>query len=186
MLFRSVQPQEPATVHEPQLTLELREARLSDPAFMGNRGVPIHGWVPWIAGFSSAFVHDCIRTYLPSDGRRRTILDPFAGVGTTLVSARLDGHRSVGFEINPYAVLASRAKLEAMSIDASQLYLTLAKYADHSVNGGKFGRGKAPSEFATRIPFFSPDVERQVHGFLAFLSTIEDEAISDQIGRAHV
>jgi DNA modification methylase len=173
-----IEAQEPAEVREPQLTLELWEARLSDPAFTGNRGVPIHGWAPWIAGFSSAFVHDCIRTYLPRDGKSRTILDPFAGVGTTLVSARLAGHRSVGFEINPYAVLASRAKLEAMSLDVSRLAMTLDRYAGHSENGGKFGHGKAPPEFATRIPFFSPEVERQVYGFLSFLSTISDPAIA--------
>ena len=27
-----------------------------DPAFMENRTAPIHRWIPWIAGFSGAFI----------------------------------------------------------------------------------------------------------------------------------
>src|SRR5436305_7935335 len=82
----------------------------NDPAFAQNKTLPVHRWVPWIAGFSSDFVHDAINRYLDGKG---TILDPFAGVGTTLVEAILSGHNAIGFEINPYAALACRAKLEA-------------------------------------------------------------------------
>ncbi len=32
----------------------------SDPAFAKNKTLPIHRWVPWIAGFASTFVHDAI------------------------------------------------------------------------------------------------------------------------------
>ena len=38
-----------------------------------------------------------------------TVLDPFAGVGTTLVESVFAGHNAVGFEINPYALLACRS-----------------------------------------------------------------------------
>src|SRR5579859_776231 len=61
----------------------------SDPAFAGNKALPIHRWVPWIAGFSSDFVKNALSKYLNSKG---TVLDPFAGVGTTLIEAVLSGH----------------------------------------------------------------------------------------------
>ena len=86
----------------------------SDPAFSGNKRLPIHRWVPWIAGYSQQFVQDALKRYLPTQG---TVLDPFAGVGTTLVEAILSGHHALGFEINPYAALACRTKLNACTLD---------------------------------------------------------------------
>jgi hypothetical protein len=93
-----------------------------DPAFTSNRVYPLHRWVPWIAGFSAEFVDDCLREYLrPNERKEVWVLDPFAGVGTTLVQSFLRGYNVVGFEINPYAALASRLKLKALDVpvDAS-------------------------------------------------------------------
>ena len=81
-----------------------------DPAFTANRGLPVHRWVPWIAGFSKHFIEDAIKTY--TNGSSETVLDPFAGVGTTLVEADLAGHDAVGFEINPYAAFAAQSQAE--------------------------------------------------------------------------
>ena len=69
-----------------------------DPAFMANRDMPVHRWVPWIAGYSKSFVEDAISRYTSGPS---VVLDPFAGVGTTLVEADLAGHEAIGFEINP-------------------------------------------------------------------------------------
>src|SRR5205814_1528601 len=78
---------------------------------------PLHRWVPWIAGFSAEFVDDCLCRHLGRIRRKEIwILDPFAGVGTTLVQGFLHRYNVVGFEINPYAALASRLKLKARGI----------------------------------------------------------------------
>ncbi|MCK5640972.1 MAG: DNA adenine methylase [Gammaproteobacteria bacterium] len=45
----------------------------------------------------------------------RTVLDPFCGSGTTLVEAGLRGHNAVGFDINPLAVLITKAKTADIS-----------------------------------------------------------------------
>src|SRR5271157_337750 len=96
----------------PKVTVGFR-----DPAFSKNRDLPVHRWVPWVAGFSAHFVEDCLDHYLPRAGRgQRWVLDPFAGVGTTLVQAYLRGLNVIGFEINPYAALAARLKLETHSV----------------------------------------------------------------------
>jgi hypothetical protein len=86
----------------------------ADSAFADNKQRPIHRWVPWIAGFSSEFVPEAFRRYRPN-GRTRpaVVLDPFCGVGTTLIEALRCGYDAVGFQINPYATLAARAKCEA-------------------------------------------------------------------------
>jgi len=43
---------------------EDKAASFRDSAFNGNKKLPFHRWVPWIAGFSSNFVEDCFRNYL--------------------------------------------------------------------------------------------------------------------------
>jgi hypothetical protein len=40
--------------------------------------------------------------------RRKRVLDPMAGSGTTLVVARATGHQAIGFDTDPLAILLSR------------------------------------------------------------------------------
>jgi site-specific DNA-methyltransferase (cytosine-N4-specific) len=54
------------------------------------------------------------------------VLDPFAGCGTTLVEALLLGRRAIGSDLNPVAVVASRAKTRVLT--ATQL-LRLKSFA---------------------------------------------------------
>src|SRR5260370_12873175 len=90
------------------LSLSNGSSAFCDPAFASNKTLPLHRWVPWIAGFSSDFVRDALTRYL--DGRG-TVLDPFSGVDTTLVDAFLLGHDVLGFKNNPYPTLPYRIKL---------------------------------------------------------------------------
>ena len=40
------------------------------------------------------------------------IFDPFCGSGVTLLQSKINGHESVGFDINPMAILIARAKIQ--------------------------------------------------------------------------
>lgn len=150
-----------------------------DPAFGDNKNLPVHRWVPWIAGYSASFVEDVISTYLPSR-EKALILDPFCGVGTTLLQATLRGHDAIGFEINPYASLAARTKLDAFYIDLAELDREIAVMRRSSA-GWKTRPASPeiiPPPLKSRIPFFSPHVERQVLHALAFINGIASEPIS--------
>ncbi len=48
--------------------------------------------------------------YDEANSKKIVVLDPFCGSGTTLVEAGLKGYKSIGYDINPLAVLISRAK----------------------------------------------------------------------------
>src|SRR5205085_520694 len=99
-----------------------------DSSFATNKNLPLHRWVPWIAGFSAEFVEDCIKAYLPQPSPDSWVLDPFAGVGTTLCESYLTGLNVVGFEINPYAALATKIKLSAMRISIHDLTRHIAAF----------------------------------------------------------
>ena len=152
-----------------------------DSAFADNKSLPIHRWVPWIAGYSAAFVDDVIATYIPKKRKTARVLDPFCGVGTTLLQAIWHGHTAIGFEINPYPVLAARAKLNAPTIDLAMFDATLAalqqlsetwKTADPPVE-------ITPPPLKSRLPFFSPAVEKQVLHVLHFIQTLTSPVIAD-------
>ena len=156
------------------------QAAFRDPAFGDNKSLPIHRWVPWIAGYSAAFVDDVITTRLPYR-KAALVLDPFCGVGTTLLQAVIRGHNAVGFEINPYPALAARAKLNAPSISLPQLDRTLTGMQRASARWKTAAPPAAitPPPLKSRIPFFSPGMERQVLHALAFIGKLEIELIAN-------
>ncbi len=151
-----------------------------DPASSENKTQPLHRWVPWIAGFSAPFVQDCFETFLA--GRRKRsiprVLDPFAGVGTTIVQAVLNGFDSIGFEINPYAALACNVKLHSSKLDLETVETHLHKYRKLATKNLRVATAR-PAAFATRIPFFSPSVEEQALTFLDFVATIPEPEVAD-------
>jgi hypothetical protein len=154
-----------------------------DSAFTLNRAEPVHRWVPWIAGYSSSFVDDILDRVPADRARTPTVLDPFAGVGTTLVQAVRRGWAAVGFEINPYASLACHAKLRIGSYDLGALRKAaddLAGYvAERSEDESAVPRSDPPPAFRSRAPFFSPSIERQVLFALGFIGEQPDEPTAD-------
>lgn len=146
----------------------------SDPAFRSNKRLPVHRWVPWIAGFSSGFAAGALRR-LAEPG---TVLDPFCGVGTTLVEALGSGHRAIGFEINPWAALAARTKARAALIDAERLEREVERFVGFHrdrVRSGAAPRSSPPAGFRTRAPFFSQAVERKVLHVTDFIEGLAGE-----------
>lgn len=149
----------------------------SDPAFASNKTSPIHRWVPWIAGFSSNFVRNALDSYLHS---KSIILDPFSGVGTTLVEAALAGHESIGFEINPYAALACRVKLNVCHIDIGALkkeILKLREFYEGKISADYLPKNASPEGFQTRADFYSPKVLCKVLIVRDFIDTVEDASL---------
>lgn len=155
-----------------------------DSSFAKNKNLPLHRWVPWIAGFSADFVEDAIQNYLPKGNGQSWVLDPFAGVGTTLVESYLRGLNVVGFEINPYAALATKIKLNARRISIHDLTARIAafeRFMERAESGclKREPRSQAPSGFSGRTQLFSPTVQRKVLHALDFITSIKDPTLRD-------
>ncbi|MFH0777991.1 MAG: helix-turn-helix domain-containing protein [Candidatus Eisenbacteria bacterium] len=144
---------------------ETTPSGFGDTAFTKNRREPLHRWVPWIAGFSAGFVEGALGTLVSGEPQNVTVLDPFAGVGTTLVEGLKCGYNVVGFEINPYAALACEVKLSCCRFNQEQLAGTIdrmEKLRRSSWSRTARPTSKPPSGFRSKVAFFSPAVERQV------------------------
>jgi DNA modification methylase len=155
------------------------KAAFSDPAFASNKSVPVHRWIPWIAGFSREFVQGAIERHLK---KRGTVLDPFAGVGTTLVEAILAGHDAVGFEINPYAALACRTKLTAYRLETDVMKRGVQDFQEfcaQNLRNGYTPQSTPPPGFKTRADFYSPKVLSKVLAVQDFIAKSEKSPLHD-------
>lgn len=152
-----------------------------DTGFSENHDRTLHRWVPWIAGFSGSFVAGVLDSV--RNGRRRIrVLDPFAGVGTTLIEALKQGDDAVGYEINPYAALACKVKSHVADYDITTLETTIARFEEYGEEESWLNVGPSsgqPPGFRSRVPFFSETVERQALACLDFISAETTEWIKD-------
>jgi hypothetical protein len=159
--------------------LDPARAALSDAAAAENKVLALHRWVPWIAGYSAGFVRDALEAYLPARSRSGAlVLDPFAGVATTLVEALNAGCDAVGYDVNAWAILAARAKLQCVDVPPDRLAAEIAGFrtalaqfevevdrcwavdGDEGVGGLMRRHGLVrPSAFRSRIPLFGAPVE---------------------------
>ena len=172
-------------------------ALFRDSAFGQNKRDPIHRWVPWIAGFSAGFVADTFKHYLPNPERRDiVVLEPFSGVGTTLVEGLLHGYDVTGFEVNPYAALASRVKCTAFRIEPNDLLNSIIVFehkarqrtdpldrafiaGDDPLSCSPDPMAHTPKLFRSRLPFLSPTVERKVLHCLDLVREMPNAEIRD-------
>ncbi len=179
MLQTVLDLEEPLPVRAPAVAEEVSPL-FRDSAFEDNKQSSVHRWVPWIAGFSAGFVADTFKHYLPDPERRDvTVLEPFSGVGTTLVEGLRHGYDVIGFEVNPFAALASRVKCTAFRLEPECLRQNIIVFEhkargrtatlDHAFTAGDDARSclprprsASPPGFRSRVPFFSPTVERKV------------------------
>jgi len=165
--------------HRPEL---FEKSGFRDTAFAQNKNEPVHRWTPWIAGFSSSFVQGVFDALLPKGNSRKRVLDPFAGVGTTLIEGLKCGYDIAGFEINPYAYLACKVKTGSTGISPQVLNKRIENYKafmKESLRKNKAPKSSPPAGFKSREVFFSPKVENKVLFTLDFISGRKEEWARD-------
>ncbi|MBX2990587.1 MAG: site-specific DNA-methyltransferase [Bacteroidetes bacterium] len=76
-------------------------------SFQANKEEPIYRWFKYKEGFSSGLVKYFLNKYSDKPGR---LLDPFAGVGTTLFAGQSLGWDSYGIEVLPVGVFVMQTR----------------------------------------------------------------------------
>lgn len=88
--------------------------------FTTNVNECVHRWAPYVQGFSASFVQSVFERYSETFTSPK-VLDPFAGCGTVLVQAKIDGYESFGVELNPLLKYIADVKLNSWTVRPSQL-----------------------------------------------------------------
>lgn len=68
-------------------------------------------WYNYYAGFSHTFVRDVINSLSLSE--KVTVLDPWNGSGATTYAAALEGHNTIGIDLNPPMFVVARSKFSS-------------------------------------------------------------------------
>jgi DNA modification methylase len=145
----------------------------NDPAlgrymtFELSKEKPIHGWFWYKEGYAPELVRWAIDDFEKASGRKtETVLDPFCGVGTTLLAAKEAGIRSAGIDASTLAVFISKAKTQ--DYEPGELESALAFLNKRLV----------PVEADWQFELFSPRAafpKRNYHEILSIRYAIEQE-----------
>jgi hypothetical protein len=105
------------------------------PHFNGNKNQPIHRWFTYKEGFSSELLSWVCKTIGTDITDIESLLDPYLGVATSLLSAQLIYRGThdltlVGVERNPFAAFVSRAKLKWQSYDQDKIKELIPKLVE--------------------------------------------------------
>lgn len=125
-----------------------------------DKNTVTHGLHPYPAKFIPHIPRELIKAYSrPGE----TVWDPMCGSGTSLVEAALSGRTAIGSDINPIAILASKAKttpLSSRSRDELRGLLLRIRVNSMLWPGGRPDRRPVIPEFHNRDHWFT---ERAAH-----------------------
>jgi len=92
--------------------------------FVPNKVEPIHNWFYYKEGYSKKFVEWAVKEF----GLQGPVVDPFCGVGTTLLACKQLGLESIGFDVSPLAALVAKVKTRDYKI--GELEKVLAEFRE--------------------------------------------------------
>ncbi len=142
-------------------------------SFQANKKENFYRWFKYKEGFSKRLIKYFLMKYHPSKGH---ILDPFAGVGSTLFSARELGWSTTGIELLPVGVFSFESRMASESVRLSNLKEEIDKFQS------KFEvvENNVPRKI-NHIPItksaFPEETENCLNRFLNYCDNIEDPNI---------
>lgn len=102
--------------------------------FHPNKKEAIHRWFPYMEGYSKSFVQDELKLL----GNVGTLLDPFAGSGTTMLVSALNSIKTYYTEVNPAMSFIADAKINVVnSIIINNKLNALQKHSNNIISALK-------------------------------------------------
>lgn len=132
-----------------------------------------HGYHRYPAKFIPQIVSRLVEKYTTKNA---LVVDPFGGCGTTLVESKVLGRRSIGVDINPVAVLITKAKItpiQPIKLEKAfiELKIKLNFYSEHI---------KVQLPIHDRIDYwFKPEEKRKLAFIFKEMSKFKDQDVRD-------
>lgn len=99
-----------------------------------NWGIWFHSVSSYVGRIKPAFAHWLISI---CSSKNDVILDPFCGIGTVVLEADLLGRTAFGIDLNPYAVLIAKSKIDRRGLDEELKYLNSIKLKSSEIDLSK-------------------------------------------------
>ncbi len=140
-------------------------------SFQANKEKPFYRWYKYKEAFSAELVAYLLRTYRVAKG---ALLDPFAGVGTTLFTASQLGYATHGIELLPIGqyVMSARQFLSSHSPCHAELAL-LKRWRDEKP-WQQMQERKPLCEFRITKGAYPPETRTQIEQYLAAVEQTSD------------
>jgi len=145
-------------------------------SFQANKNVPFYRWLKYKEAFSSDFVTYVLRNVMGRASGNLSVLDPFAGAGTTLTTVASHGSRATGIELLPAGIQALKARLKGNSASrrSFEYYANKLKNLDFSLlNGASY---RFPHIRITEKAFPN-ETEKHLSIYQSFLDSISNRDI---------
>jgi len=141
-------------------------------SFQANKDKPVYRWFKYKEGFSSGLVKYFLTEYSGNPGK---VLDPFAGVGTTLFAGKELGWDAYGVELLPVGVFVMQVREALDEIDLESLkYVTRNIWSDLAETKGYTNHIKHISITKDAYPV---ETEEYLNKYLDYCSKITDKKI---------
>lgn len=141
-------------------------------SFQANKDEPIYRWFKYKEGFSSGLVRYFLTKYSDKPGK---LLDPFAGVGTTLFAGQSLGWESHGIELLPVGIFVIQTREALPKIDPARLNECIQTFWSESK------KIDATSTHFHHIPItkdaFPDDTEVALNRYLTYCQTVRPKEI---------
>lgn len=134
----------------------------------------VHGLHPYPAMMMPLICREMLKTY--GRGNETVFLDPYVGSGTTLVEAQYYGAKQAfGIDLNPLAILISRAKTEEIDMDLVKSYIDSFDSFIDKLDEAEL----KPPFFSIRDSWFNQNTIKELTKITAFVNSISDERVND-------
>ena len=138
----------------------------------GNRRVPGFRWLRYKEAFSGSLVARLLDRYKPQQ-----VLDPFAGIGTTVLTAAGRGLQATGIEIMPVGILTAHAIAHAANGMTGRNITKAAKHLQQAIASPE----PPPAEYefphvTITNAAFPSDTERAIAKARQFIASLDDRA----------
>jgi len=152
--------------------------------FKPNRRLPIYNWVHFKEAFSRNFVKLMLDQFDIREGD--WVLDPFCGIGTTLLTAKEGGVNAVGIDAHPVFAFVSQVKTQNYNVETlkeSKREFFSKKFEKPDLKGMNPLLKKAFSRYAIEdILFFKSEISKIkdiiIRDFLALALVVSTMRIS--------